>query len=239
MMPGYHLDKENDLAEITALIAAAGGPDSIQDIPLVIADIFEGAFAGVGQSVANMIERNTGLTVDTEFLSYAEIREQLASGTLPAWFGWGHTPLSADPTDYFRRTAHSEGVENFGRYANPDVDSLIEDMQSTIGADERRDQAHEIQQILLEDAFWIQNVTNGIQLGLHRPYLHVPSAALDFAWSGHHLDKLWLDETHADYPPDRGLAEPAARPVDPNAAVGPQPVTSDEEAGDGATGAAE
>jgi hypothetical protein len=60
--------------------------------------------------------------------------------------------------------------------------------------------------------------------------LHVPSAAFDFAWSGHHLDKLWLDESHADYPPDRVLPEPAARPPDPNAPVGPQPSTSDEDA---------
>ena len=238
-MPGYRPDKEDDLTEIAALIDAAGGPDSIQDIPLVIADLFEGVFGGIGQSVANMIERNTGLAVDTDFLNYGAIREQLAAGTLPAWFGWGPAPRSADPTDYFHRTVHSEGVENFGRYANPDVDALIEDMQSTIEIDERRDQARQIQQLLLDDAFWIQNVTNGIQLGLHRPYLHVPSAALDFAWSGHHLDKLWLDESHADYPTDRVLPEPVARPADPNAPVGPQPSTSDEDADGEETEAAE
>ena len=117
---------------------------------------------------------------------------------------------------------------NFGRYANPDVDALVDEMQATIDSHERRAQARQIQELLLDDAFWIQNVTNGIQLGLHRPYLHVPPNALDFAWSAHHLDKLWVDDSHADYPDDRVLPEPAERPPDPNAPVGPEPVADDD-----------
>ncbi len=219
--PGYRLNKEDDLGEINALLDSAGGVDTLSDVELVVADIFEGVYSGIGLSLRSMLERNTGLDIDTDFRDYAAIRTGLSDGEVNAWFGWGAAPRTADPTTSFLRTVHSDGAENFGGFSNPDVDALIEQMRETLDDAERQALGQQVQNQLLEDTFWIQNVANGIQLGIHKPYLHLDPRSFDFAWSAHHLDKMWLDTTHADYDELRVLPDPEPRPADPNAPVGP------------------
>jgi len=221
--PGYRPNKEDDLTEVTALLEAAGGLEALGTVEIVVADIFEGIFPGIGQSLQGMLERNTGLVIEPSFLDYGAIRSGLAEGTLPAWFGWGAAPRSADPTQYFLSTVHTDGAENFGRFSNAEADGLIEDMRETLDEDERKSLAAQVQEVLLQEPFWIQNVANGIQLGVHKPYLHLDPRSLDFAWSAHHLDVMWIDQDHADYPTDRVLPEALERPPRPDAPVGPEP----------------
>ena len=203
--PGYRTDKDQDLPEINALLDALGGADGVGEVPIIVADLFEGFFPGAAQALRGMVERNAGLALDPSFRSYADITQQLRDGTLPAFFGWGPAPLQADPTDGWRRSAHSDGDENFGRYANPDVDALIEEMGATFEREARQGLAQQVQDLLLTTGFWIQNVANGIQLGLAKPYFHQDPRALDFAWAGHHLANAWIDISDDTYPADREL----------------------------------
>jgi len=219
--PGYRPNKEDDLSEINALLDSAGGVDNLADVDLVVADIFEGVYPGIGLSLRSMLERNTGLDIDTDFRDYRAIRTGIADGEVNAWFGWGAAPRAADPTTSFLRTVHSDGAENFGGFSNPDVDTLIEQMRETLDTAERQALSQQVQNLLLQDAYWIQNVANGIQLGIHKPYLHLDPRSFDFAWTAHHLDKMWLDTTHEDYDELRVLPDPEPRPADPNAPVGP------------------
>ena len=202
---GYQPDKSDDLAEVEALVSAAGGVESFGDLEITVPDLFEGFFPGIAESLKAMLERNLGLQVRTRFLNYEQISERLQEGTLPAFFGWGGPPEQADPTDRWLRTAHSEGAENWGRYANAEVDELVERMRGSFAVAERQRLAREVQELLLATGFWVQNVTNGIQLGIGRPYLHVDSRAVDFGWAAHHLDKTWIDTSDAEYPSEREL----------------------------------
>ena len=228
--PGYRPDKNEDLPEIAALLDAAGGADLLDEIDLVVADIFEGVFPGIGQSLKTMLERNTGLRIDIGFQDYGQIRQRLADGELPAWFGWGAAPRSADPTEFFRASVHTDGDQNFGAFSDPEIDDLIDEMRITLDLTQRQALAQQVQDRLLGGLFWIHNVTNGIQLGLHRPFLHLDPRSFDFAWAGHHLDKVWIEPEHADYPADRVLPEAAERPLNPDAPIGPTRPPSDEQA---------
>ena len=101
---GYRPDKNEDLPEIAALLDAAGGADLLDEIDLVVADIFEGVFPGIGQSLKTMLERNTGLRIDIVFQDYGEIRQRLADGELPAWFGWGLSVWPRRPRASLKRS---------------------------------------------------------------------------------------------------------------------------------------
>lgn len=208
--PGYRPNKEDDLSDIQDLLAAAGGADTIATVSIVVPDLFEGFFPGISDTLTTMLERNSGLTIRTSFQSYAEITAQLREGTLPAFFGWGAASRQADPTDQWAASAHSDGDENHGRYSDTEVDGLIDEMRVTLNEGERKALARQVQDRLLETGFWVQNVTNGIQLGIARSYVHIDPRAFDFAWAAHHLEGTWIDTEQADYPSDRALPDDEA-----------------------------
>ena len=202
--PGYRPNKDDDLAEIALLVEAAGGAEAIGEVRLVVPDLFESFYPGIGQSVAGMVERNAGLTMSPVFRSYAEITEQLEAGVLPSFLGWGPAPLQADPTDAWRDSVASDGAANYGGYVNAEVDALIEEMGATFDTGARQRLAHQVQELLLTTGFWRQNLTNGVQLGVRHPYFHPDPRLHDFAWSMHHLAGSWID-VEADGYPEREL----------------------------------
>ena len=61
--PAYRGDREADLVEIGQLVSAAGGASAVGALTLVVADLFEGFFAGSGEAVRAMIAEATGLEV--------------------------------------------------------------------------------------------------------------------------------------------------------------------------------
>ncbi len=222
--PGYRLDKAADLPEISDLVdaatSAAGGKANFPAIPVVVPDLFEATFPGIAETVRAMLERNTGLTITTRFAPYAEIEQGLLGGTLPAFFGWAPTSLTqqeADPTAIWLQTARSGAPLNWGHYANPELDALLDDMQATADTTARRAQARDVQERLLAEPYWIQPVASGIQLGIAWPYLVLDPRSLDFAWSAHHLATAWLDTEHPAYPSSRTLpAADSASPASPS-----------------------
>lgn len=222
-LPGYRPDKEQDLADIQQLVDAAGGAATIAEIRLALPDLFQGFFPGIAETIKAMMERNSGLTFKIESPSYADLFQQVRNGSIPAFFGLGPVPLSqmeADPTSFWLRTAYTDAPENWGLYSNPDVDALLDQMRVTFDQPQRRDLARRVQLLLLNDPFWLQNVTNGIQIGVNWPFLHLDPRLFEFAWTGHHLDQAWVDTTHPDYLADRTLPEPPPEGAPP---AGPGP----------------
>ena len=221
-VPGYRPDKTDDLEEISALVSAAGGADLIGRIPIVIPDLFQGVFPGIADTIQTMFQRNLGLSIDIDFLPYDGLFAGIQDKTVPGFIGLGPVSLQqpeADPTTHWLNTAHSSGDANWGGYSNANVDELLGEMRTTFDEGERRNLALQVQQHLLDDPFWLVNITNGIQLGISRPYLFTDDRALDFAWSAHHFEKSWIDSSNPEYPEERMLP-PLDMPIDPTTTDG-------------------
>ena len=210
--PSYRNDREADLAEVAQLISASGASAVAAPLPLVVADLFEGFFAGSGEAVRSMIADATGLEVELENRPFAEAIDQLRDGERFCFLGWGAVPHGADPTDDWRRTLHSTGSGHWSDGDSSDLDALIDQMSTTFNLVARQDLAHQVQELLLNgDAHqWRVPLLNGIQLGIHQPWLHPDPRLFDFAWSTDHLSTSWLDTTHDTYPTGRELPEPEA-----------------------------
>ena len=205
--PGYRNDREADLAEIAGLLNAAGGASNIGVVPLVVADLFEGFFAGAGETVRSMIADATGLEVDLEDRPFAEAIDQLRSGERFCFLGWSAMPQQADPTEAWFNTLHSAGARHWSESADTDLDALLDQMKTTFNLGARQDLSHQVQQMLLDGsaAQWQIKLVNGIQLGIHQPWLNPDPRLFDYAWSTNRLNNTWLNINHELYPTGREL----------------------------------
>ena len=206
-LPGYRNDRAADLEEVAQLISAAGATASSSPLALVVADLFEGFFAGSGEAVRSMISDATGLEVRLENRPFAEAIDQLRRGERFLFLGWSAVPQQADPTNDWRRTLHSEGVGNWSDGSSAELDGLIEQMATTFNLGARQDIGHQVQEILLggDAVQWQVKLVNGIQLGIHQPWLHPDPRLFDYAWSSNRLSTSWLDTTLETYPSGREL----------------------------------
>lgn len=208
--PGHRNDRDADLAEAAQLISAAGSAAGSSPVPLVVADLFEGFFPGSGESLRSMIADATGLEVEPENRPFAEAVDQLRSGERFCFLGWGAVPQGADPTDDWRRTLHSAGSGHWSDDTSAELDALIDEMSTTFDLAARQQVGHQVQELLLSgDAHqWRVPLLNGIQLGLHQPWLHPDPRLFDYAWSTDHLSTSWLNTTLDTYPTGRELPPP-------------------------------
>jgi len=219
--PGYRTVRDEDLTEARQLIDAAGGAEAIEDVPFVVADLFEGYFAGAGAYLRDQLQEATGLRLRLGYRPFAEALDQLRDGERFLFLAWGAPPSGPDPTDDWGAALHSAGAENWGGLADAELDGLIEQMRSTFDLDARRDLCQQAQTRLLsgEAVGWRHNLANGVQLGVAQPWLHLDPRALAYAWSTQHLATSWIDTSETStYPADlRPLPElePEAAPEQP------------------------
>lgn len=200
---GYRRAHEEDAAEASQLIAAAGGAEQVGAAPFVAADLFEGFFPGAGAFVRDQVEAETGLGLELEFRPFAEALGALEGGERFVFLGWGATPRGPDPTDWWLGALHSAGAENWGGAGDAELDGLIEQMQGTFDMDARRDLCQQAQMRLLsgESPGWVFNLANGVQLGAGQSWLHLDERALSYAWWGRYLGASWLDRgAESGYP---------------------------------------
>ena len=200
---GYRRAHEEDAAEASQLIAAAGGAEQLGAVPFVTADLFEGFFPGAGAFVRDQVRAETGLRLELEFRPFAEALGALEGGERFVFLGWGATPRGPDPTDWWLGALHSAGAENWGGAGDAELDGLIEQMRGTFDLDARRDLCQQAQMRLLsgESPGWVFNLANGVQLGAGQSWLHLDERVLSYAWWGRYLGASWLDRgVESGYP---------------------------------------
>ena len=172
-----------------------------------MADLFEGFFPGSGEAVRSMISDATGLEVELENRGFAESVDQLRNGERFCFLGWGAVPQQADPTDDWLAALHSTGERNWSDGSASELDALIDQMRMTFNRGARQDIGHQVQEMLLRgDApQWQIPLINGIQLGLHQPWLHPDPRLFEYAWSTDRLSTSWLDTGLDTFPTGREL----------------------------------
>ena len=83
--------------------------------------------------------------------TWQELREQILLGRRHAWLAeWGNSSL--DPAGSIRPKLHSQGEANYGGYANPTLDALLDEADRIPDPNERLERYGLIQQFIRQEA---------------------------------------------------------------------------------------
>ena len=211
-LPGYKPVKDEDTTMGRQLLEAAGMDGA--EFRLIVADIFEGLYAGASELYKNMFENSLGVGVDIQIAPYDEITQRLTEGKfpghMPIWVGGG----TGDPTGEWNNRLVFGASGNNERYNFQPVEDIVNRMKITLDANARREMAYEVSWILLgeDERYGLDGFSgfsvmgNGIDTGIHWPYLNMPRRSTHQVWEreGWHWRKeVWMDTTHPDYPGNR------------------------------------
>ena len=210
-LPGYKPVKDEDITMGRQLLEAAGMDGA--EFPLIVADIFEGLYAGASELYKNMFENSLGIGVDIQIAPYDEITQRLTEGKfpghLPIWVGAG----TGDPTGEWNARRVFGASANLEQYRFAPVEEIVTRMKVTLDAEARREMARELSWIFLgeDDRYGLDGfdsfsvMGNGIDTSIVWPYVNLPEISKN-VWEreGWHWRKeIWYDTTHPDYPGNR------------------------------------
>ena len=190
-LPGFHSNKDEDIAYARELLAAAGvEPGS--EFRMLFSDSFVDQHPGLLELYASMYNTALDLDLRVDLRSNAVINQMRSEGTFP-----GHLPMpvpssTGDPIESWLEELVFDASENLEGYNFPPVEELIKGIAEQWDLDKRRETTREVTDILLGeddrygfDGFGpVSAVCNGVQSGIHWPYLNFPSPAT----------KAWGDE---------------------------------------------
>jgi ABC-type transport system substrate-binding protein len=145
----------HDPAKARALLAEAGQPSP--EVELNFSDIFWWEEAMAIQ-VADQLKQ-VGVAVRLQKITASDMRARAAPGRQDmAFFTFEDGPIVLDPVYALALMAHSKGVSNRCRYANPAMDAAIDEAKTTQDPARRDALMKQAQRIFMEDAPWIMTV---------------------------------------------------------------------------------
>jgi peptide/nickel transport system substrate-binding protein len=111
--------------------------------------------------------RPLGIDVRLEALEWSKFGERIRGHAFEAALkAWG-LPLDPDPYDFFHSSQYPSG-QNFGGYASPEVDRLLEEGRRTLDTGSRAEIYHRLEGILREEQPYTFIVHPFALLGLNR-----------------------------------------------------------------------
>ncbi len=144
-----------DPAKARALLAEAG--ISGLEVELNFSDIFWWE-ESMSIQIADQLKQ-VGVTVKLQKITGSDMRAKTAPGRQElAFFTFEDGPIVLDPVYTLALMAHSKGVSNRGRYANPALDTLIDEAKGTLDEGKRDTMMRQAQKMWMEDAPWIVTV---------------------------------------------------------------------------------
>jgi ABC-type transport system substrate-binding protein len=145
-----------DPAKARALLAEAGHGSGLT-VELSFSDIFSWE-EQMAVQVSDQL-RAIGVTCKPQRITGSDMRARTAPGRqdLP-FFTFEDGPIVLDPIYTLALMAHSKGVSNRAKYANPEVDALIDGARTTLDMAARDKAARQAQKLWLDDAPWMMTV---------------------------------------------------------------------------------
>lgn len=143
-----------DTARARALLAAAGYPRGL-DLELALRPGRRPEVTALRQQLLP-----AGIRLRIVERPWGELFERLLAGEVDFYFGAWFC-LSGDASDFFDAMVHSRspgggyGASNFNRYANPELDALIEQSATTLDLLARRAQLERCMRVLMADLTFI------------------------------------------------------------------------------------
>jgi oligopeptide transport system substrate-binding protein len=152
-LPGYNADLEGlpyDPEGARQLLAESkyGGPEGLP--PIVYTNGGYGSYAG--NPMAEMWERNLGVTITVEYLEPDKYQDKIDAGYHGQIFDGGWCADYPDPQNFADVLFHSDSTQNEGHYANPELDALLEQARVEQDVDKRMAMYQQAERMIVEDA---------------------------------------------------------------------------------------
>lgn len=185
-MPGYRANKEEDLAEAKKLLQQAGVP---LDMPLVLITPATFGNAPQGEQAVNQLQR-FGFKAQYRALDDATFNKEERDGN---WDLALKLHANAEPVRA-RNWFHSKGGTNFGKLADPEVDALIEKLETTMDINQQKVVGRQIVDALMAKQYSIPLVTPAIY-DVTQPWVngwHI-NGAIQLYLNPENAVSLWVD----------------------------------------------
>ena len=120
------------------------------------------------QDVCLMIERDLeriGITATPRFVEWGAFQAAMNSGDFDSLVNRWVEPTQIDLGGIWRSTPPGEPTFNFGRYANPDVDRLLDEVEAAADFATQKPLLDEIQTLIVADQPYLFLVENTRQVG--------------------------------------------------------------------------
>jgi ABC-type transport system substrate-binding protein len=128
-LPGYRADKTADIAEAKKLMAAAGHADGIKGVDLVSASVAPHAEI-LAPAFQEELRRTLGIETKIRVMERALLIEELKKGTFDMMVHTEYRSPISDPGPGWEMCLKTGGSLNFSRYANPEFDRLLRQINS-------------------------------------------------------------------------------------------------------------
>ena len=187
-LPGYRKEKEQDVREARALLAAAGYGDglklhTITTTPAAHATYNAGALALKDQ----LAQYNIELELDISDMAPLQAKRREGNFDCHVYVNGG----SQEIDEYLYGPHYTGQARNVNRYSNPSLDAMLDRQRTIFDEEERKQLIMEIQRTLLEEvpSVWL---ADPIYHSITSPRLHnyKPYRAFDLSSD---LHDAWLD----------------------------------------------
>jgi ABC-type transport system substrate-binding protein len=136
-LPGYRTDKTADLAEAKKLMAAAGLADGVKNVDFVSASVAPHAEI-LAPAFQDELRRTLGIETRIRVMERALLIEELKKGTFDMMVQTEYRSPISDPGPGWEMCLKTGGSLNFSRYANPDFDKLLKQINSETNKAKRK-----------------------------------------------------------------------------------------------------
>jgi len=155
-MPGYNPNLQGlpfDPQRARQLLDQAGGPSRLAGLTLLSSGV-GGTPGPIIDAIVAMWEQNLGVRIEVRLLDFGTFLTEVDRGNFDL-FSLGWIADYVDPENFLDILFHSGSDNNHTRYANPQVDRLLE--QARVEQDQNRRYAlyQQAEQIVVQDAPWI------------------------------------------------------------------------------------
>lgn len=152
-LPGYRVDKTQDIADAKKLLADAGFPNGIQGVELLSASVPPHAEV-MAPAIQDQLKRALNIEIKIRVAERSLLVEDEKAGRFTLVLdtpGGLISDFSPIANTYFK----TGGSQNYGGYSNPKFDDLLKKSDVEIDSAKRRDLMNQLQDALDQDPPWL------------------------------------------------------------------------------------
>jgi oligopeptide transport system substrate-binding protein len=173
-LPGYNLDLNGldfnpELARQRLAESKYGGADKLPPIIFTTSG-FGSDIGGSVSALIDMWQKNLGVSIQVENIEPNKAQDELHKGRHGQLFFSGWCADYPDPENFADALFHTGAQQNLGHYANPELDTLLEQARVERDVTRRMAMYQRAEQLIVDDAAAIF-LDHGLSLLLVKPHI--------------------------------------------------------------------